>query len=126
MKGYICLLSLLLLFSGCERRVKIDKHFELSTFDTNDLSLIYLDDNNYMFSVVQEDIVAYLKCGNHIYIIQHPLDTMGEPDGRDPQYFVIDITVDYSDEKLKPYSISQSRFEEMLKNECQDKSLKLL
>ncbi|HMI05824.1 MAG TPA: hypothetical protein VK541_25280 [Pedobacter sp.] len=122
MKGYISLVLLLILFSGCKRQVKIDNHFLLSSFDTNDLCLIYLDDNNLMFSVIKEDVIAYLKCSNHIYIIQHPLDTMGQPDGHDPQYFVIDTAVDYSDEKMKPYSISQSRFEEMLKNECQGKS----
>ena len=123
MKGCISLVLLLMLLSGCEREVKIDNHFLLSSFDTNDLCLIYLDDNSYMFSVIKEDVVAYLKCGNHIYIIQHPLNSTGEPDDHSPQYFIVDTTVDYSDEKLKPYSISQSRFEEMLKNECGDKAL---
>jgi hypothetical protein len=126
MKGYISLVLLFTLFSGCKRQVKIDNHFLLSSFDTNDLCLIYLDDNNFMFSVIKEDVVAYLKCGTHIYIIQHPLDTMGRPDGHDPQYFVVDITLDYSDEKIKPYSIGQGRFEELLKNECQGKSLIVL
>ena len=123
MKRYVASLLLLLLLSGCERQVRIDDHFSLSSFDTDDLSLIYLDSGNYMFSVINSDVVAYLKCGNHIYVIQHPVDSMGVPDANSPQFFVLDTSIDYSDERRKPYSISKSRFEEMLKSECGNKEL---
>jgi len=124
MRGCVYLLLLLLLLTGCERQVKIDKHFKLSTFDVEGLSLMYLNNKNQMFSIVKSEIVAYLKCGNHIYIVQHPLDGNGKPDDHLPEYFILDTSIDYSNDKLKPYSISESRFKETLEKECNGESLK--
>ncbi|EDM37479.1 hypothetical protein PBAL39_10056 [Pedobacter sp. BAL39] len=85
---------------------------------------MYLNEKNQMFFVIRADIVAYLKCGNHIYIVQHPLDGNGKPDDHSPEYFILDANIDYSNDKLKPYSISESRFKETLEKECNGESLK--
>jgi hypothetical protein len=98
----------------------------LSTFDTSEFWLIYLSDDNIMFSIIDKKIAAFRKCGTTIFIVQYPMDSMGRPDDHDPQYFIVDSTVDYSDERVKPRSVDKSRFDNLLKASCEDQSLTYL
>lgn len=115
---------LLLLFSlGCERYYNIDDHFTISTFNEDDLSLFYLDDQNRMFDVIGPTVKAYFKCGNDLYIVQKPSSSTRSITDLSTEYYILDLDVDYSNERLKPFSVSKSRFEETLKTECPEGEL---
>jgi hypothetical protein len=122
MKKYLFVLLVLCLLS-CERSKEIGKHFQLTTFDSEEFSLVFLSNEDTMFRVLDKKIAAYCKCGSTIFIVQYPMETNGKVNEQDPQYYIIDSNVDYSDERVRPKPIEKSRFDSMLHAGCGGQSL---
>jgi hypothetical protein len=109
---------------SCINNKKIDNHFYLLTGDVDyDISLNYKDNNDYAFIVVRSKVESNVKCGNYIFIIQHPL-LNNKVDKSTTNYFIVDVKVDYSDEKLQPQSITKNEFNEKFEEICKQTSRK--
>ncbi|WP_462264528.1 hypothetical protein [Mucilaginibacter sp.] len=115
---------LCMLFFSCTYNKRLNNHFYLTTFDSDDnIVLAYKDSEDYMFTVVDEKIEAYLICRDVIFIVQHPISNHKVNDDI-TNYFIVDINIDYSDEKLKPQSVSLTQFMKKMQELCNGASLK--
>lgn len=104
---------------GCSNSRTIDRHFMLYSDDIDDnIDLVYTNDNSEMFTVVDRKIIAFKKCSNIIFITQHPLKADKTVDEKIINYYIVDMDRDYSNESLKPYSISKYNFDDQFKNYC--------
>ncbi|RCH53791.1 hypothetical protein DJ568_16270 [Mucilaginibacter hurinus] len=103
----ICVIISIML-GGC--KTQIDEHLYIENFD-NGKELVYVDVDDYMFSVIDADVKAYAKCSKFLFVIQE------DANGR-LQYYIIDRSLDYSDEKLKPTPFLKSYFYSFLNDEC--------
>jgi hypothetical protein len=110
---------ILLLLCGCIFRNSIDKHFEVKDIiGGSNAELIYTNDEDQMFTVIDGKVFAYQKCGNRLFVKQHPMNGQQEADLSTTNYYIVDLTKSYTEESAKPYDHTKELFESELKKNC--------
>lgn len=108
------------IFTGCvfsAYEKKINKHFLLSSFDDRKrVELLYINNEDFMFVVVGKGVTSFAECGNYIFIKQQPNNKNEDS----TQFYIVDINVDYSNERLKPVPPKEDVFADSCQKLCSD------
>jgi len=106
------LLNVIVLLYGCNRTSINDRFFLEKMESSNGIELIYLDDNDNMFRILDAEIIAHQLCGNYIFITQQSQEGLGK------RYYIVDIRLDYTNEHNRPLLVSKGEFEQWMKEGC--------
>jgi hypothetical protein len=118
-KAIYLYVSILFTFYGCISGNTINEHFEVHSLDgSGNNELIYIDDDEHLFTVIEGKVFAYQKCGNKLFIKQHPLNNQREANLSVTKYFIVDLEKSYIEESSKPYDHSLELFNAELRESC--------